>query len=384
MMLRDENYDRYLIVGLILTILILAGFSVYILTENNRLDAAAATFSKERIQHGREVYTGQCATCHGGQGEGGSGTALNNKSLLKNTFDEVFFSVIRSGVPSTQMPAWSVDFGGPLTDEDIRSVVAFIRAWEPTAPEIEPVFFEPNPARGALLFETTCATCHGSRGVGGEDAPTVNDPTRLSELDDEWYRGVIRHGRPAKGMPTWGTVLSPEQIEDLVALFGDWREGQDVVAAFSITELLGSAIYSLEESDLESAAIQINRAILIADGVGAELLNNAAAQLAAGDSAGAEVTLDILNQQWPLGDPGLGGDTYATSCSPCHGANGEGGGDGLFPQLNPNNFIQENANSDMVDFLLEGRPGTAMAGYDGRLTESELANVIAFLRTWQP
>lgn len=383
-MLRDENYDRYLIVGLVLTLLILVGFSVYIFTENSRLEAAAAIFDEERVQHGRETYTEQCATCHGGQGEGGVGTALNNKALLKSTFDEVFFSVIRSGVPSTQMPAWSVDFGGPLTDEDIRSVVAFIRAWEPTAPEIAPEVFEPSPARGALLFETTCAVCHGSKGIGGEDAPDVNDPTRLPELDDDWYRAVIRYGRPAKGMPTWGTVLSPEQIEDLIALIGDWRDGQDVAAAFSITELLGSAIYSLEGDDPESAAMQVSRAVSIADGVGAELLSNAAAQLTANDNTGALATLEILNQQWPLGDPELGGVTYATSCRPCHGANGEGGGNGVFPQLNPNDFILANSNADMVAFLLKGRSGTAMAGFGGRLTESELANITAFLRTWQP
>ena len=135
-MLRDENYDRYLIAGLVLTLVILVGFGFYLFTENGRMEAAAATFQEERIQHGRQIYIEQCANCHGSQGEGGVGTALNNKALLKSTFDEVFFSVVRSGVPSTQMPAWSVDFGGPLTDEDVRSVVAFIRAWEPTAPEI--------------------------------------------------------------------------------------------------------------------------------------------------------------------------------------------------------------------------------------------------------
>ncbi len=383
-MLRDENYNRYLIAGLVLTLLILVGFSGYIFLENNRLEVAATTFEEERIQHGREIYTEQCATCHGFQGEGGVGTTLNNKTLLKNTFDEVFFSVIRSGVPSTQMPAWSVDFGGPLTDEDIRSVVTFIRAWEPTAPEIEPAVFEPNPARGALLFETTCGVCHGIAGRGGQAAPDVNDPDKLAVLGDDWYRGVIRYGRPAKGMPTWGTVLSPEQIEDLIALVGEWRAGQEVAAAFSITQLLESAIYSLKGEDPESAAMQTSRAVSIADGVGAELLSKAAAQLAAGDNGSALATLDILYQQWPLGDPGLGAELYATSCRPCHGANGEGGGGGTFPALNPNDYIQSNTNSEMVAFLLKGRPGTAMAGFDGRLSESELANIIALLRTWQP
>jgi len=383
-MLKDENYDRHLMAGLVLTLLILAGFSFYLFTENNRMSAAAATFEEERVQHGRTIYTEQCATCHGSQGEGGVGTALNNKGLLKNTFDEVFFSVIRSGVPSTQMPAWSVDFGGPLTDEDVRSVVAFIRAWEPTAPEIEPVVFVPSPERGALLFASTCEVCHGGNGLGSEDAPAVNDAARLGSLADDWYRGVIRNGRPAKGMPTWGTVLSPNQVEDLIALIGAWRQGQDIQAAFNVTDLLSAGVYSLQEEDVESAAMQVGRAIAISEGVAAELLRNADAQLAAGDNAGALATLEILKEQWPIGDPDLGAETYAVSCKPCHGGDGEGGGGGVFPALHPNEFVQANTNSEMVAFILAGRPGTAMAGFQGRLTEGEIANVVAFLRTWQP
>lgn len=383
-MLRDENYDRHLLVGLVLTLLILAGVTFYIFTENSRLEAAAASFEKESVRHGREIYSEQCATCHGAQGEGGVGTTLNNKQLLKNTFDGVFFSVIRSGVPSTQMPAWSVDFGGPLTDEDIRSVVTFIRAWEPTAPEIKPQVFIPSPERGALMFASTCEICHGQNGSGGGDAPAVHDAARLVSLDDDWYRGVIRNGRPAKGMPTWGTVLSPNQVEDLVALIGAWREGQDIDAAFNVTDLLSSSIYALQEDDLQSAQLQVSRAIAISEGVAAELLRNADAQLAAGDLAGALATLAVLKDQWPIGDSDLGAETYATSCKPCHGGEGEGGGGGVFPVLHPNEFVQANANSELVAFIQMGRAGTAMAGFEARLTEGEIANVVAFLRLWQP
>ena len=39
---------------------------------------------------------------------------------------------------------------------------------------------------------------------------------------------------------------------------------------------------------------------------------------------------------------------------------------------------------DLIAFLLEGRPGTSMAGFDGRLSESELAGIVDFLREWQP
>jgi len=377
----EPNYQGYVIMGLVLTLLTVAGFSFYWFGESVRLTHAAEDFAKERVQRGRRIYTEQCVSCHGADGDGGVGTVLNEKNLLRNTLDDIFFSVIRSGVPSTQMPAWSVDFGGPLTDEDIKDVVAFIRAWEPTAPEIELVVFEPDSSRGALIFETTCAVCHGENGSGTEEAPAINDMLRLAALDNDWYRSVIANGRPAKGMPTWGTVLSPNQIEDLISLVDDWREGLEVEAAFSVTDLIGSAIFSLEEDDPESAALHVSRSLSVAQGIGAEVLRNAAAQLLDEDNAGALATLTALQEQWPMGDPIAGEEVYRTSCLPCHGAQGEGG---IGPAMQPSPFVQENINSALIEFLLEGRTGTAMAGFDGRLNEEELANLVAFLRTWQP
>jgi mono/diheme cytochrome c family protein len=279
------------------------------------------------------------------------------------------------------MPAWSVDFGGPLTDEDVKDVVAFIRAWEPTAPEIEPAVFEPDAARGALLFSSTCELCHGPNGTGGDDAPAINDPTRLASLEDDWYRDVIKNGRPAKGMPTWGTVLSPEQVEDLVALIDAWREGTAVAPEFSVTDLLASAVFSLQEDDPASATLHVDRSLMVAEGAGAEVLRNAAVQLADGDNTGALATLEALKVQWPIGDSVAGAEIYATYCLPCHGAEGEGG---IGVAMNPNEYVASSTTPELLEFILDGREGTAMAGFDGRLSETEIADVIAFLRLWSP
>jgi len=376
----EPNYERYLFIGIVFTLLIAAGFSYYWLSEPTRLTQAAESFSIERVHRGGEVYIDQCASCHGAEGEGGIGPALNDRDLLRNTLDEIFFSVIRSGVPGTEMPGWSVDFGGPLTDEDIRDVVAFIRSWEPTAPVIEPVVFEPDSARGALLYTITCAVCHGERGAGTDKAPALNDADRLKSLDNDWYRATIRNGRPARGMPTWGTVLSPNQIEDIISLIDAWREGKRVEAAFSVTDLIDSAIFSLEEDDPESAAIHLTRALTVAEGAGAEILRNAATQLAGGSDAGALATLIILQEEWPIGDSENGQVIYAEKCGVCHGGEGEGG---IGSPMQSSEFIQGSSNADLVKFISEGRAGTAMAGFKGRLTLDEIADVIAFLRTLQ-
>lgn len=376
-----ENYTAFLIAGLALTLILVGAIAVYTWRESARLVRAAAALTSENVQRGASTYQAQCAACHGTQGEGGVGPALNNRTVLKNTLDSVFFSVIRSGVPGTKMPAWSVDYGGPLTDEGVREVVAFLRAWEPTAPEIKPAVFVPDAGRGAVLFASTCAICHGDQGAGTERAPRLNDPGRLKALSDDWYRGVIRNGRPAKGMPTWGTVLSPEQIEDLVALIAAWRAGTPVSPEFSVPDLLGSAVYSLNQGDSASARLQIEHARSVASGASLDMLDTARSQIDSGDLGGAMQTLTALQKQWPLGDSALGAAVYSGNCAVCHGVQGGGG---IGKQLNPSQFIQSQTNADLLAFIETGRPGTAMAGFKGRLTETDLANVIAFLRLWQP
>ncbi len=374
-----EHYTPHVVVGLALTLLLIIGLAYATWGEAARLERTANSFTAERVQRGRLIYEQQCVNCHGAQGEGGVGPALNNRTLLKNTLDSVFFSVIRSGVPNTQMPAWSVDYGGPLTDEDVRDLVAFIRAWEPTAPEVTPVTFQPDPVRGALLFANTCAICHGDNGSGGT-APRLNDPERLQALDNDWYRSVIRYGRPAKGMPTWGTILAPSQIEDLIALIDAWRQGSTVQPAFNVTDLLDSALFALSQEDRDSALLHVNRALGVVQGQGADVLRNVVVLLEKDDRAGAQAALQALRQQWPLGDPTAGAAVYSTYCAPCHGVQGEGG---IGKPLRDNAFIQGQTNAELVDFLLVGRPGTAMAGFKGRLNETQLADVIAFLRLWQ-
>ena len=34
------------------------------------------------------------------------------------------------------MPAWSLDYGGTLTDEQVRQIVTYLRSLEPNAPSV--------------------------------------------------------------------------------------------------------------------------------------------------------------------------------------------------------------------------------------------------------
>ena len=84
---------------------------------------------------GENVWGFNCASCHGLNGEGLSAPALNSEQFLQSATDDQTRNLVAVGIPGSQMSAYSLDFGGPLTSEQIKSVATFIRSWEPDAPD---------------------------------------------------------------------------------------------------------------------------------------------------------------------------------------------------------------------------------------------------------
>lgn len=89
----------------------------------------------------------------------------------------------------------------------------------------------PRPPAGASRAERTylalCATCHGVDGHGSWRSTVflirpgdLADPTRMRQQSDQYLMDIIKHGgaplgRP--GMPAFGSMLSDDDIRDLVA-----------------------------------------------------------------------------------------------------------------------------------------------------------------------
>jgi mono/diheme cytochrome c family protein len=89
--------------------------------------------TEESLALGGELFTANCANCHGPEGQGSQrAPSLNVKSFLTETNDQAIQQIITLGVPETSMPAW----GDRMTGADIQAIVGFIRSWEPTAPEV--------------------------------------------------------------------------------------------------------------------------------------------------------------------------------------------------------------------------------------------------------
>jgi len=383
-----EDYTPFTVVGLLITVAILLAFQAYMIREPARIQAVEAADREGARAAGAILYAENCSACHGENGQGQVGPALNSKSLLTTTSDAVLSGLIRTGVPGTVMPAWGQDHGGPFTDEEVLRVVSFIRSWEETAPETVPVEAVPDPVRGAAIFASTCFICHGERGEGGPRAPSLNDPERLARFDDAWYRDTIAHGRPAKGMPTWGSVLSPQQIDDLVSLLSAWREGRTITPGIPLEVHLQGALFALRQRDALDAAFHLNAGMSHAaeagtplEGIRAVLSLITNSELTAAEARLAELLgVASMGVAIPAGSVEEGMVLFGNRCASCHGEKGTGG---LGPDLYGNTFIQAASDPSLIQFILDGRKGTAMAGFSGILTPEEVASVVALLRTWQ-
>jgi mono/diheme cytochrome c family protein len=133
----ERSLNRYLAAGLIFMVLLLAGFIAYRVREPGlrRSAARAQTTSYKAI--GSQIFSANCAQCHGKDASGGgSAPTLNSSEFLKSTSDAQIFALVAGGVSGTEMPAWSLDYGGTFTDEQVRQVVTYLRSLEPGAPSV--------------------------------------------------------------------------------------------------------------------------------------------------------------------------------------------------------------------------------------------------------
>lgn len=177
------------------------------------------------LEVGQQLFATNCAPCHGDFGEGGPNPArpgdiiapISTAEYLKTRDDATLRSIIAQGQPNFGMSPFGSSFGGPLDDDEIDALVAFIRSWEANPPvELPPeVAVEQISLSGAEIFQELCAQCHGPNGEGGI-GPSFVDAEFKSRHTETSLFNVINEGHEATAMIGWGEVLSAEQIQQLV------------------------------------------------------------------------------------------------------------------------------------------------------------------------
>jgi mono/diheme cytochrome c family protein len=121
-----------------------------------------------------------------------------------------------------------------MVGEDIRAVVAYLRTVPPiTSPDLPATLAPPAPpshkqgggtqeARGKMVFEGPCVSCHGWTGESPispfatiSGAWAVNDPTAIN-VAEVVIHGTKRHHPPdAISMPAFGNAYSDTEIAAL-------------------------------------------------------------------------------------------------------------------------------------------------------------------------
>jgi mono/diheme cytochrome c family protein len=176
------------------------------------------------IQRGQSLFADNCAPCHGDFGEGGINPANPNQIInpigtsefLNTRDDTTLFQIISQGQPDQGMSPFGISNGGNLEDDQINSIVAYLRSWQANPPITTPpqISLPTLNMSAADIYQTICAQCHGLNGEGSIGAP-LND---LSDDTDQEVFDVISQGEPDLFMPAFGSILSEDQINGLVAI----------------------------------------------------------------------------------------------------------------------------------------------------------------------
>ncbi|MCK4724344.1 MAG: c-type cytochrome, partial [Anaerolineales bacterium] len=199
-----------------------------VLTEEQLAALVSYTLNAARgtsLEIGRELFANNCTVCHGDFGEGGPNPAragdiiapISTTEYLKTRDDATLRAIIAQGQPNFGMSPFGSSFGGPLDDDEVDAIVAYIRSWEANPPvELPPeITYEEVALSSADIFHELCVQCHGPEGEG-DIGPSLVSPEFKSRQTKTKLFENINMGHEATAMIGWGEILSADQIQDLV------------------------------------------------------------------------------------------------------------------------------------------------------------------------
>ncbi|MCL4505138.1 MAG: c-type cytochrome [Chloroflexi bacterium] len=145
---------------------------------------AVATTLPAQISAGQDIYSVQCAECHGAEGEGGvikgvkglegyKMKAINSQDEMYTRMDDTLYNIVEYGQPDLGMPPFGKAFGGELSRSDIDNLVTFMRYTWDNRVEVPKGAAQTNaiPALGpndipsydvniAPIVKRYCVSCH--------------------------------------------------------------------------------------------------------------------------------------------------------------------------------------------------------------------------------
>jgi mono/diheme cytochrome c family protein len=197
--------------------------------------ASSISLAPNDIVEFEALYAGNCAGCHGVNGQGGAAIALANPVYLAIVDDQSMRATIAGGVRGTSMPAFAQRAGGMLTDSQVDALVDGLRSrWSRPAALAganPPPYVSASAGdihRGASVYQTFCHSCHGEDGRGGPKGSAITNDSFLALVSDQGLRTMVIAGPPELGAPDWrgylaGRPMSDQEITDVVSWLASHR-----------------------------------------------------------------------------------------------------------------------------------------------------------------
>jgi len=203
--------------------------------------------------------------------------------------------------------------------------------------------FQKSP--GKIVYENTCQVCHGAdaTGVAGLGKPLRNSGYIQDSDDNELFRNIAEGRYPDDPANTTGVMMPP-------------RGAQNITDA-QVTDVM-TYLRSLQDTSQPRASIE------------AWIIEKPSDS----DSAVAVV----------------GRDLFVSSCSACHGPNGEGM-EGIGKPFTTSQFVKDSTDKEIITLIKMGRPiwdaanttGVDMPPKGGNpaITDDELNDIITYIRS---
>ena len=174
---------------------------------------AAGTVSQD-VTAGRKLFLANCATCHGMNAEG----RKNAPSLVGVGAAAVNFQVGTGRMPLEQSGPQAPKAPVRLSEQDITQLSAYIASLGagpaiPDAAAVDPA--SGDASRGAMIFRTNCAMCHGAAGKGGALTKGKSAPNLTGTSNTHIYEAMVTG---PQSMPVFNDkTIDPQAKKDVIA-----------------------------------------------------------------------------------------------------------------------------------------------------------------------
>ena len=134
---------------------------------------AQQQYTPVEAEIGRQLFTNNCVSCHGPEGDAVQGVDLGHGHFRVASSDSDLVRIMRNGIPATGMPA------NNLSQEQAKAIVAYLRSIAASA--ASNAISAGDVSRGKAIFEGKgeCLSCHRVAGVGSRLGPDLSGIGRL-------------------------------------------------------------------------------------------------------------------------------------------------------------------------------------------------------------